>query len=87
MRELICACGQRRPVLRLKGRFSAAARTCGRCGGEMSPTGTGLTNAQTRGALSTRDHAKPLSALGLQPADVIAISVGRRINYYELGRA
>ena len=83
--ELACPCGQRRPGLRLKGRIAAAALACPKCGGRMSPPGTGLTDALARDALSPRDLARPLSALGLQPADVIAVGEGRRFNFFELG--
>jgi hypothetical protein len=85
VRALGCECEGDRPVLRLKGRLGATARTCARCGKRMTPPGTGLTDVLRPEELSARDLAKPLSALGLQPADVIAISDGRRANFYELG--
>jgi molybdopterin/thiamine biosynthesis adenylyltransferase len=87
VRELACSCGARRSVLRLKGRFGAAAQACAKCGRRMSPTGTGLANVLARDALSPGDLAHPLSALGLQPADVIAIGERRQINFFELGRS
>jgi len=85
VRELACRCGARRTGLRLGGRFGAAAQTCTQCGARMSPTGSSLTNVLARRALSPRDLAKPLSALGLQPGDVIAINAGARIGFFELG--
>jgi len=87
VRVLSCECGAERSVLRLKGRFGAAAQTCPRCGRRMSALGTGLANVLHREALSARDLAKPLSAFGLLPADVFAIGDGRRANFYELGHA
>jgi molybdopterin/thiamine biosynthesis adenylyltransferase len=85
VRELACPCGARRSTLRLKGRFGTAGQACARCGGRMSPAGTGLTNVLARRSLSPRELARPLSALGLQSADVIAIGARCRVVFYELG--
>jgi hypothetical protein len=87
VRALSCECGAARSVLRLKGRFGAGAQTCARCGRRMSAPGTGLTNVLQREALSARDLGRPLSTLGLLPADVIAIGDGRRTHFYELGHS
>lgn len=84
-RELVCPCGARRSGLWLKGRLSASALACKRCGQPMSPTGTGLTNVLSRDALSPRDLEKPLSAFGFQPADIIVVSARRRLGFFELG--
>ncbi|HOX55992.1 MAG TPA: ThiF family adenylyltransferase [Candidatus Paceibacterota bacterium] len=85
VRVLACECGAQRQVLRLKGRIGLRAQTCARCGGRMFPPGAGLTNSLRLDSLTARELARPLSALGLEPADVIAISDNRRTNYYELG--
>lgn len=87
VRALSCECGGRRALLRLKGRIGTPAQTCAKCGHRMSAPGTGLTNTLEREALSARDLGRPLSALGLLPADVIAISDGRRASYHELGHS
>jgi molybdopterin/thiamine biosynthesis adenylyltransferase len=85
VRELACQCGARRSGLCLKGRLGEALLTCKRCGRKMSPTGGGLSNVLARDALSPRELSKPLTALGLQPADIIAVGAGQRIGFYELG--
>lgn len=87
VRELSCQCGERRSTLRLKGRFSAAAQTCAKCGGRMTALGTGLKNALSFSSLSQRELAKPLSALGLQTSDVIAVDDASQLNLFELGHS
>jgi hypothetical protein len=84
-RELGCPCGARRRALRLQGRFRASEQTCAKCGQRMVPLGSGLANVLARAALAPRELARPLSALGLQPADVIAIGERNRVAYLELG--
>ena len=74
-------------MLRLKGRFRGSQQTCARCGRQMSPLGTGLSNVLVREALSPRELARPLSALGLQPADVIAIGHQSQVSCFELGNS
>ena len=86
VRELSCRCGARRGTLRLKGRFDSAAQTCAKCGGRMAPLGTGLTNVLVRSSLSPRELARPLTALGLLPGDVLSVGEGRRVSFFQLGR-
>jgi len=85
VRQLACQCGKTLQVLHLKGRFAAAGQACPGCGGRMLPLGTGLRNVLAREALSPCELARPLSTLGLQQADVIAIGKGSRLHYFELG--
>lgn len=87
VREVACKCGERRAVLRLNGRLRSAEQACASCGRAMTPLGTGLSNALVRDVLTPRLLAQPLSALGLRPADVVAIRHGGSVDYYELGNA
>jgi len=85
VRELACQCGERRRVLRLKGRLRMSQQKCAKCGRRMSPLGTGLANTLRGDTLSSRELARPLSSLGLLPADVIALGRRNRLSCFELG--
>jgi len=87
VRELACQCGERRRVLRLKGRLRSSQRICAKCGRIMSPLGTGLRNALVGDTLSPSELARPLSSLGLLPADVIALGRRNRLSCFELGNS
>ena len=85
VRELACQCGERRRVLRLKGRFRRAQQVCGKCGQLLAPLGTGLASALAAEALTPSELARPLSSLGLEPREVIAIGHNGRFSCFELG--
>jgi molybdopterin/thiamine biosynthesis adenylyltransferase len=79
-------CGGQRRLLRLASRLRPSQQRCRACGGEMLATAAdvGSTLNPTQGQTM---RARPLSALGLEGADIVAVRDGDQTHYVQLGRA
>jgi hypothetical protein len=79
-------CGRQRRLLRLANRLRPSHQRCRACGGEMLATATDL-HANLSSEHIRAMHERPLSALGLERADIVAIRDGDQTHYVQLGRA
>jgi molybdopterin/thiamine biosynthesis adenylyltransferase len=79
-------CGAQRALLRLANRLRPAEERCRACGGEMLAAGTDRRERLSSAELPPAVRARPLSHLGLETGDIVAVGDGGRTQYVQLGR-
>jgi molybdopterin/thiamine biosynthesis adenylyltransferase len=86
--RLTCSvCGSQRSLLRLANRLRPAQQRCRACGGEMLAAAADVRAALESAELPSALRGQPLSDLGLERADIVAVGDGDRAHYVQLGRA
>jgi molybdopterin/thiamine biosynthesis adenylyltransferase len=84
VRNLICGCGYRRPVLRVAGRLHQRHTSCPNCGKPLLAAGLGALAHLDEETLPKHALSRPLSALGMRAGDVFTITRAGRSAHWEL---
>jgi hypothetical protein len=85
---LLCcpACGHHEPMaLRLAGRLPPAQRRCAACGQALAVRGFDMREWVDGQSLSDQDLARPLSALGVEPCDVLSVRSPAGVRHFLFG--